>query len=105
MNSMSDDALEVRLDKLIALFQLAFQSEIAEARRAILQDPVNEAILSLMDETPISAGELKARTKAKTGQSDRTIERRVADLVNQGALSQLGSGPRVTYRSTGLFRV
>jgi len=100
---MDEGPLGAKLDKLIGLFRLAFREEIAEAREAILRDPVAGAILESVGDEPMGAGELKSQVTALTGQSARTVERRLADLVAQGALTQTGSGGRVTYRSSGLL--
>jgi hypothetical protein len=38
----------------------------------------------------------------KTGDSKRTIERRIGALVDQGALERIGAGPSTAYNATGL---
>jgi Fic family protein len=95
--------IEEKLDRLIALLRLAYRVDIEAARKSVFADPVNAAILELTAEESRSAGALKAEVQRLTRQSDRTVTRRIADLVSQGFLLQLGSGPRVTYRSSGLI--
>jgi Fic family protein len=95
--------IEEKLDRLIALVRLAYRVDIESARKAVLADPVNAAILELAADQSRAAGDLKAEVQRFTGQSDRTVTRRIADLVAQGLLVQSGAGSKVFYRSSGLI--
>src|SRR3954453_14015289 len=98
---MSNDDVVRRLDTIIAILQLAHRDEIESARTAIRSDKVSAAILDLAArETP--AGKLAHSVEQKTKQSSRTIARRMAQLVEQGALEKSGAGSATTYRATGL---
>jgi hypothetical protein len=98
------DAIEEKLDLLIALTRISIRDRLESELRAIRQDPVRAAILGCVDEW-VSAGELKNNVRAATGQSEMTVKRRIADLVSLGALIRAGAGPSVRYRSSGLFDI
>jgi predicted HTH transcriptional regulator len=99
---VATDAIIQRLDKLIAILQLAHQDAIEEARVRILSDKVNKAVLELAADWT-SAGDLKKAAMQKTKQSQPTVERRIAGLVAQGVLEKQGAGGNVSYKSTGLI--
>lgn len=99
---MADDAIVQRLDKLVAIMQLAHKEAIDQARDRILSDKANKAILdAASDWTP--AGTLKKAVMQKTKQSQPTVERRIADLVAQGVLDKQGGGGSVSYKTAGLI--
>ena len=100
---MNEAGIERRLDRLIAIMQLAHADAISRARQTVLIDPVNAAVLEVAAEDWVAAGDLKARVAAETRQSERTVVRRIAQLVALGAVEQTGSGSKVGYRSTGLI--
>jgi hypothetical protein len=99
---MTDDAIVQRLDRMIAILQLAHREAIEDARERIMGDKANEAILSAATSwTP--AGKLQIVVTKKTKQSPRTVKRRIADLVAQGLLEKQGAGANVSYKTTGLI--
>ncbi len=102
---MTDQAQEVvsRLDTIISILQLAFSEQIEAALARVLADPVSATILELTAEQEVEAGRLYDQVAAATGQSKRTIQRRLATLLSQRAVLQAGSGPRVRYRRSGLI--
>lgn len=100
---MAEELIAEKLDTVIALLQLAFHDQIERARQQIRSDPVAAAILDHADGEGIEAGQLQARVAEQTKQSSRTVRRRIAALVEQKALVQLGSGPATRYRSTNLI--
>lgn len=100
---MGDRAVEERLDRIVAILQLAFREPLTEAREAIRRDPVNSALLDHAADDWVAAGELKKRAMEVTKQSKATVERRIASLVGAGGLTTEGAGPSVKYRSTGLL--
>lgn len=99
---MSTEALERKLDLLIALTRVGVRRELEAQGTEIRKDPVSSAILDKSRED-ISAGDLKKAVLRAARQSEPTVKRRIADLVALGALSRDGAGSRVTYRNTGLF--
>lgn len=100
---MVDQEIVRRLDKMLAILQLAYHEEIEQARARIRADDLNAAILEAAAKK-MSAGDLTAAARAvATGSpSARTVARRIATLVDQGALEQSGAGPKVSYEATGL---
>lgn len=98
----SNDDIVMRLDRIAAILQLAHRDAIEGARTTIRADRVNAAILDATAKlTP--SGRLLTEVKEKTGQSPATISRRVAFLLEQGAIEKHGAGPATQYRSTGLI--
>ena len=100
---MDDRGLEERLDRIVAILQLAFREPLAEAREAIRRDLVNVALLDQANDDWVAAGDLKKHAMEVTKQSKATVERRIASLVDAGGLMTEGGGPSVKYRSTGLL--
>jgi Fic family protein len=100
---MADNAdITARLDRIAAILQLAHWDAIESARATIRADKVSAAILDATAKlTP--AGKVAAEVKKKTGQSPATITRRIATLIEQGALEKQGAGPATQYRATGLI--
>jgi predicted HTH transcriptional regulator len=99
---MTDDAVVDRLDLLIATFKLAFASEITVAQERIRGDAASAGILDATVETAVKAGDLKKNVADSASTSEKTVERRIRELVTLGALRQIGSGSNVAYQSTGL---
>lgn len=99
---MTDDDIARRLDRMIAILQLANHDAIEKARATIRADTLNAAILdTAADWTP--SGKLSTAVQRKEkGQSARTIARRIAALVDQGAVEKSGAGPSTKYKTTGL---
>ena len=99
---MADTETARQLETVIAILKLAHRTEIEDARTSIRADKVSAAILdTTADWTP--AGKLKTAVIAKTKQSKPTVERRIADLVEQGVLERRGAGSASSYRRTGVI--
>jgi len=99
---MAEEEVLRRLDRLIGLFELAHQDELQRARESVRTDKTYAAILASTD-TEMAAGKLKKAVQTKTRQSPKTVERRIADLIEIGALERIGAGGSVGYRATGLI--
>jgi Fic family protein len=99
---MTNDDLAERLDKIIAILQLAHRGAIDDARETIRRDKVSAAILDA-SRTWIPAGKLTSTVKSKTSQSGATINRRINELIAIGVLEKQGGGPATAYRSSGLI--
>jgi hypothetical protein len=97
-NNSDRDAIVDRLDTLIALIQLAFREQIADARSELLSDPICAAILEQCTDGWVDSGDLRISVAQKTGQSERTVSRRIAMLLGQLALIQTGAGSKSRYR-------
>jgi hypothetical protein len=97
----SNEDIVARLDKIAAILQLAHRESLESSRVSIRADKVHAAILDATTAlTP--AGKLTAAVKKKTGQSPATINRRIATLIELGALEKKGGGPSTQYKATGL---
>lgn len=65
-------------------------------------DPCSAEILRLSVDW-IRAGELKTAVKTTTDESERTITRRIADVIKAGALEPMGAKASQRYRNTFLL--
>ena len=90
----------IRLERLLAI---GFALQIEAAReRAGVGDEVTATILAQASSW-ISAGSLKRATVKRSGQSERTVNRRLNQLLELDALEQRGKTSNTEYRSTGLL--
>jgi hypothetical protein len=101
---VSSEAVERKLDLLIALTRVGVRQQLEAELKEIESDPVSKAILQKTHDE-IAAGPLKTAVMKATKQSEPTVKRRLGELVARGALSRAGAGGKVTYRNTGLFDV
>lgn len=99
---MTDDPVVQRLDKLIAITQLARKDAIDRARERILGDSTKRAIVEAASDWT-TAGELKTTVMKHTKESPATVSRRLAELVAEGVLAKQGAGSNVSYKATGLI--
>jgi Fic family protein len=104
MSTASDlSAIESKLDLLISLLRIAYREPIEAAREELLSDRVKKEILIAARRDWIDAGALKKVAVAKSKASKPTVERRIAELLELGALERTGAGGHVNYRATALF--
>lgn len=101
--NQNDDEVIRRLDLVIGLLSLAFDEPITAARLRLREDSVAAAILDRAADDWVASSELRASVSRDTGAAERTVYRRVSELLAKRALIQRGSGPSTTYRSTGLY--
>jgi hypothetical protein len=92
-----------RLDRIVAILQLAFHEPIEAAKATIRADPVYAALLDACADDWRPAGQLQSEVSKATGKNIRTIQRRIADLVDRKALDQRGGGRTVDYKASGLL--
>ena len=88
---------------MISLLRISYRDPIEAAREELLSDRVKKEILTASRRGWIDAGALKKVAMAKSKASKPTVERRIAELLELGALERTGAGGHVTYRSTSLF--
>jgi predicted HTH transcriptional regulator len=100
---MAEDAVVERLDLLISAFKIAFAGEIAKTRDVVRKDAASAAILDATAEKAVKNGVLQTSVATSSWVDQRTVRRRIQDLVALGALRQIGSGSNVSYRGTGLI--
>jgi hypothetical protein len=92
-----------KLNQLLILTRLANSKAIMEFKEEIEKDPVFQAILEIADET-LSSSELKVKVTEKTKASEPTIKRRIAVLMEKGALYAKKKGHEIYYCDSGLYR-
>ena len=101
---MSDAEIVRRLDRLIGIMELAHREDIETARAAVRADPASAAILdATAGDEPVPAAVLTKAVVEATDQSPRSAARRIAALVEMGAVEKIGAGARTAYRATGLI--
>ena len=101
---MSDADIARRLDRLIGIMELAHRDEIEKARAAVRADPANATILDVTaGDEPTPAATVTSEVVKATDQSSRSAARRIAALVEMGALERVGAGAQTAYRATGLI--
>jgi hypothetical protein len=101
--SPSLEQLGMQLTRFERLLAIGFCAQIEAARdRAGVGDEVTGAVLARTS-TWTSAGALKKTASAASGQSERTVNRRLTRLVELGALEDRGATSDKEYRSTGLL--
>lgn len=91
-----------RLDRLIAVLELAHREEIARARDEIRGDAIYAEILRLSADE-VGSGQLSKAVQQKTKQSPKTVQRRIGDLIELAALMRTGTGGNTKYKATGLI--
>ena len=99
---MANDEIVRRLDLIQATLQLAFASQLAEARESIRSDDVNAAILDLMENWILST-DLQKKAAGKASVGKRAVRDRFPALLAQGVLEGRGTERRMEYRSTGII--
>lgn len=98
---MTDEVVE-RLDRVIAILQLAHGEAIERARTRIRSDKVNAAILDASAKWVASA-KMQSTVATKTKAATRTIQERIADLIAQGVLEKRGATRTTEYKASGLI--
>jgi len=97
------DLLEHHLARIERLLAIGFSEQIRARRAAAgVDDQVVAAILERTGQWS-STGSLKTVVEAVTGQSARTVKRRLKELVELGALEKRGKAASTEYRSTALL--
>jgi predicted nucleic acid-binding protein len=99
---MADPEVTKRLDTIISILQLAYSDEIERARERIRAVGASSAILDATATEFVAAGELKRKAAKAFGDSERTVSRRIGELVALGALEKRPTG-QPAYRATGLI--
>jgi hypothetical protein len=97
-----DDEATRALTRIVAILQVAHRDAIEEVRVELRNEGTSKAILESADDW-ISTGALQKAAKKKGASSDRTVLRRLSELVDTGALERREIGNNVEYRTSGLF--
>jgi hypothetical protein len=99
---MQNDELSRKLDNVIAILRIAYAEELTAARTSVYSDPVARAVLEATQRDFVAAGVLKSQIAGSTKQSAKTVQRRIQELVDMGALETRPTGS-AAYRATGLL--
>lgn len=97
------ERVENHLIRVEHLLKIGFAAQLEAVReRAGVGDEVTATILAQASSW-ISAGSLKRVAVKRSGQSERTVNRRLNQLLELDALKQRGKTSSTEYRSTGLL--
>jgi DNA-binding HxlR family transcriptional regulator len=104
---MSDEVellktISQKLSQLIFLTKLSNSELIEQVKKEIRKDKVAKAILDLADGVLITS-QLKSKVAGHTKVSEKTVERRISDLVEKGAGTRIRKGNEVYYENSGLY--
>lgn len=75
---------------------------IAETKEELKKDPVSRALFSSVDGV-LSYSQLTDKVAKQTNKSERTVQRRIAELIEKGALTPVRKGNEVCYENSGLY--
>jgi hypothetical protein len=96
-----DDVVD-RLDRMLAILQLAHFEAIQRSSREIRKDPTNDAILEACSDGWVSSAAVRETVRGKTGAQDGTIKKKISELVARRALFERGSTTDRAYKSSNL---
>ena len=91
-----------KLSQLIILFKMTKQEKIDEIGKQIKQDKVARSILKFADGS-LSAKLLKDKVIKSAKVSEKTVENRIYELVDKGALIVNRKGRENYYENSGLY--
>lgn len=91
-----------RLDRILAVLQLAHYDAIQRASSAVRRDPISAAILDVCSDDWVPASEVRTRVSQQTGAAAGTVKTRIAQLIARRALFEHGSTTDRAYRSSNL---
>jgi hypothetical protein len=97
------DADEVirQLNLIQATLRVAFEPQITALRETLCAEAVSAAILDRTTDW-IGSGDLQKAVAKATGKTTRTVQNRLPELVERGAIETRGPEGRPEYRRTGL---
>lgn len=94
--------ISVKLTQLLSLLKLANKDVIRKAKEEANRDIVSAKVLEFADGT-LSANPFKQKIANETKVSEKTVDRRISDLVDMGALILIRRGKEIFYQSSGLL--
>ena len=98
----SQDNIVDRLDRILAVLQLAHYDAIQRASTEIRRDKVNHAILDACEDDWTPAATVRDKAHAATGAQTSAIKRRISDLVARRALFERGATTDRAYKASNL---
>lgn len=94
--------ISLKLTQLLSLFKLVSKDIIRKAKEETNKDVVLVKILEFADGT-MPAIPFKQKISNETTVSEKTVERRISDLVDMGALITIRKGKEIFYQNSGLL--
>lgn len=91
-----------KLSQLIVLAKLSNSEFIEETKKEIRKDKVYHKIMELADGS-LGSTELKQKVMTLAKVSKPTVERRMSELVEKGALTPTRKGREIYYENSGLY--
>lgn len=91
-----------KLSQLISLVKIANKDLIRKTKEEIKKDAVFSKILEISDGT-LSAVQFKQKVANATKVSQKTVERRISELVEMGAFTATRKGKEIYYENSGLL--
>jgi DNA-binding transcriptional ArsR family regulator len=91
-----------KLSQLITLTRLSSSEVIAKTKEEIKKDSIAQQILTLTDGS-LSTLQLVQKVATQNSISERTVQRRIADLLEKGALDVSKKGNVTYYENSGLY--
>ena len=91
-----------KLSQLIVLTKLSCSKLIEDNKKEIRKDVVSRLILDLADGS-LSSSQLKEKVMVQAKVSESTVKRRIADLIEKGALIFTRKGKEIYYENSGLY--
>lgn len=98
----NSDEITDRLDRLIALFSIAFSEQIEKTLEDIRSDNVASLIMETVGDEWVSSGEVKRSVSQMASVSEKTVQRSIASLCSKGVIQANGHGSSRKYRSGGI---
>ena len=99
---MEDEAALETLKRIETILRVAHRESLIAAGDEIRQDATVVAILDSANDWKTTSA-LQAAAVKRGASSERTVLRRLGDLVQSHALERREVGKNVEYRSTGIF--
>ena len=94
--------ISYKLSQLLVLTKLSNSKVFAETKEEIKKDPVAQMILALADGL-LSSSQLKEKVAEQTRVSEKTVQRRILDLVEKGAIMPIRKGVELYYENSELY--
>jgi DNA-binding HxlR family transcriptional regulator len=93
---------EIRLQT--AILKAAHRPALEALASEVRADELSQAIVEALEPGTMSATALRNLVLKKVpGAADRTLSRRLGNLVERGVIRRLGNGPQASYELTGLL--
>lgn len=93
-----------KMDTLISLYKIGVQEELATLVEEIANDEVTQMVLELANGS-LPALDLRKKVTESTDASDRTVKRRISELLVKGLLTKRKEGHQIYYINSGIIEV